>query len=209
MKPSLPDATLPWWIEHGQVPPPIPVRAEHDAGSFELTLCTKRTLDGHTYASWRYESVWDQKPDLLGARCYIVSRAPVDDLVAAALSHGFVHNHRRALADGVTEAELLITFMDKRIRPCQLRVWLGDTPLIRGAIERSSDIFEGWMRVCQEDQLLLNLVYGSPGVAAEALVRDRFYRSIDHALLTTLARSLGIEARLAAARAQAEKLPDD
>jgi hypothetical protein len=103
----------------------------------------------------------------------------------------------------------LISLTDTRAHACQLKVWLGDTPLLRGALDDGRDIFEGWMTTREEDRVLLKLVYDSPGSAVDAIASNRSSRFIDHARLDALAHSYGLDTQLATARAAADALPDD
>jgi hypothetical protein len=95
-----------------------------------------------------------------------------------------------------------------------MRVWLGDTPLIRSALDRRTNIYDDAITVQDEDRVLIALtyqnVYGHAGVglAADIIARDRDRdRGIRHAILDERGRPLGLEAKLAEARALAEQIP--
>jgi hypothetical protein len=228
MKDRAEDAPLPPWIEHGPLPPFVPQEEwteENRTNQFETSeffLRARQSFEGHAYASWYSSYCYDFEHERSGEiGYYLASGARSDDALSAAASRGFVERHRETLADGVVYAELLMSFIYLppqrrmlRASLCQMRVWLGDTPLIRSALDRRTNIYDDAITVQDEDRVLIALtyqnVYGHAGVglAADIIARDRDRdRGIRHAILDERGRPLGLEAKLAEARALAEQIP--
>jgi hypothetical protein len=224
---------LPHWIKHGPLPPFLPQEEwtedhrRHQVADSEFGLRARRSFDGHAYASWYAVTTYDFDLECFGRVYCLISGALPDDVLSAAAARGFVERHRETLAGGVVYAELLMSFIflpPQRdvLRPChcQARVWLGDTPLIRSALDRRYNIYDDAMDVTEEDRVLLSLAYGNANtfvrvvheaaVAADIIARDRVRdRKIDHASLDARARSFGLDAKLAEARALADQIPFD
>jgi hypothetical protein len=202
------DPSLPWWIQHGPLPACVPIAEESGTTERELSLRVEQAFAGQPFALWHTTSAWDRNLDLAGRQMYVISRAPVDGLVAGLAAQGFVERHRETAASGVMICELLITLQGRVADYCQVKAWLGDTPLHRDVLERCHAI-ERWLVATAEDKILLHVLYGETHWAADRLAFDRDDGRLQHAVLDQRARELGLEAELAAARAVAAKMDID
>jgi hypothetical protein len=200
------DPTLPWWIEHGPLPACVPIDPDSGTTERELHLRVERAFAGQPFTLWHSTGAWDRNLDLSGEQMYVLSRAPVQDLVPGFAAQGFVERHREMLTSGVMVCELLISLEGRCAAYGQVKAWLGDTPLHRAVFERCHAI-ERWRVAAAEDKVLLHLLYGEAPWAVEILA---YHREDDgkfqHAVLDQRARELGLDAQLAELRALAAKI---